>query len=73
VSAFFEGLKLKVGDVSGRVAYIGMSTDYMLTRHLGLGVGFSSVNVGADVTSDDFRGSLEWRSTSYFAYGQVRF
>jgi hypothetical protein len=73
VSAFFEGLLLKVGDVKGKIAYIGMSTDYMLTRHLGLGVGFNAVNIGADVTQDDFRGSFDWRSNSLFAYGQVRF
>jgi len=73
VSTFFEGLLLKVGDVKGKIAYIGMSTDYMLTRHLGLGVGFNAVNIGADVTQDDFRGSFDWRSSSFFAYGQVRF
>ena len=73
LSTFFEGLMLKVGDVEGRIAYIGMSTDYMLTRHLGLGVGISAVHVGADVTQDDFRGSFDWRTSSVFAYGQVRF
>ena len=31
-STFFEGFALKVGDVKGSVSYIGMSTDYMLTR-----------------------------------------
>lgn len=73
VSTFFEGLLLKVGDVRGKIGYIGMSTDYMLTRHLGLGVGFSAVSIGADVTQDDFRGSFDWRTSSLFAYGQVRF
>ena len=72
-SAFFEGLILKVGDVDGKIAYIGLSTDYMVTRHLGLGVGINSVNVGADVTQNDFRGSFDWRSNSFFAYGQLRF
>ena len=73
ISTFFEGFMLKVGDVEGRVAYIGMSTDYMITRHLGVGVGVSAVHIGADVTDDDFRGSFNWRTTSYFAYGQFRF
>lgn len=73
ISAFFEGLALKVGDVEGKIGYIGLSTDYMLTRHFGLGVGVSAVNIGADVTRDDFRGSFDWRTTSFFAYGQMRF
>ncbi len=73
VSTFFEGLYLKVGDVKGGIAYLGMSTDYMLTKHFGLGVGINAVNIGADVTDDGFTGSLDWRSHSFFAYGQVRF
>lgn len=73
VSTFFEGLVLKVGDVKGKIGYVGMSTDYMLTRHFGLGVGFNAVSIGADVTQDDYRGSFDWRSQSAFAYGQVRF
>lgn len=74
VSTFFEGLYLKVGDVVGRVGYLGMSTDYMLTKHFGLGLGYSAVNIGADVTNkNDFTGSFDWRSHSAFAYGQVRF
>jgi hypothetical protein len=73
VSAFFEGLALKVGDVEGKIGYIGMSTDYMLTKHFGLGVGVSAVNIGATVTDQDFSGSFDWRATSFFAYGQVRF
>jgi hypothetical protein len=73
ISTFFEGLMLKVGEVEGRIAYIGMSTDYMLTRHFGLGVGISAVRVGVDVTDDSFTGSIDWRSQSFFAYGQLRF
>ena len=73
VSTFFEGLYLKVGDVKGRIAYIGLSTDYMITRHFGIGLGVNAVSVGADVTDDGFTGSFDWRSQSFFAYGQVRF
>jgi hypothetical protein len=73
VSTFFEGLYLKVGDVKGGIAYLGMSTDYMITKHIGLGVGINAVNIGADVTDDGFTGSLDWRSQSVFAYGQLRF
>jgi hypothetical protein len=73
ISTFFEGFALKVGDVEGRMAYIGLSTDYMLTRHFGLGMGISATHIGAAVTDDGFRGSFTWRSSSYFAYGQLRF
>ena len=74
VSTFVEGLALKVGDVRGSVTYIGMSTDYMLTRHFGIGLGVSGVHVSADVDKDNgAQHSFDWRSSSYFAYGQFRF
>jgi hypothetical protein len=73
ISAFVEGLKLNIGDVAGSLGYIGVSTDYMLTRHLGLGLGMTSTHMRADVTQPEFSGSFDWRATSYFAYGQVRF
>jgi len=74
VSTFVEGLALKVGDVRGSVIYIGMSTDYMLTRHFGTGLGVSAVHVSADVDKDNgAQHSFDWRSNSFFAYGQFRF
>jgi hypothetical protein len=73
ISAFFEGFALKVGDVEGRMAYIGLSTDYMLTRHFGIGTGISATHIGADVVDDGSKLSFNWRSTSYFAYGTFRF
>ena len=73
-STFFEGLALKVGDVKGSVGYLGMSTDYMLTRHLGIGAGISSVHISADVNKDNgSQQSFDWRTSNFFAYGQVRF
>jgi hypothetical protein len=73
-STFFEGFALKVGDVKGSVAYLGMSTDYMLTRHFGVGVGISAVHISADASKDSgAEHSIDWRSNNVFAYGQFRF
>jgi hypothetical protein len=73
VSTFFEGLMLKVGDVKGGIGYFGLSTDYMLTRHLGLGVGLNSVAISVEATDNDFSGTFRYRTNSVFAYGQLRF
>jgi hypothetical protein len=73
-STFFEGLALKVGDVAGSISYIGLSTDYMLTKHFGLGVGISAVHISADVDKDSgAQHSFDWRTNNFFAYGQLRF
>lgn len=73
-STFFEGFALKVEDVKGSVTYLGMSTDYMLTKHFGLGLGISAVHISADSTQENnSRVSFDWRSNNVFAYGQFRF
>jgi hypothetical protein len=72
-SLFGEGMKLKVGDVDGPVFYAGVSTEYMLTRHFGLGIGYSLADLQLDVEKDDFRGSIGWRMNSLLGYAQLRF
>lgn len=72
-SLFAEGMKLKVGDVDGPMFYAGVSTEYMLTRHFGLGIGYSLANLELDVEKDDFRGSIDWRMNSLLGYAQLRF
>jgi hypothetical protein len=73
VSTFFEGLRLKVGDVKGSIGYLGMSSDYMLTRHFGVGLGISAVKMSVEATKSDFSGSFDWRSQTIFGYAQARF
>ena len=73
VSVFGEGLKMKIGDVDGRVYYTGVSTDYMLTRHFGVGIGYSLADLQVDVDKGDFHGRVGWRMNSLFGYAQARF
>jgi len=72
VSLFVEAMKMKIGDVDGRLYYGGVSTDYMLTRHFGLGIGFTLSDLEVDVTGD-FQGQLDWRTNGLFVYAQARF
>jgi hypothetical protein len=73
VSVFLEAMKMKIGDVEGRVYYGGISTDYMITRHFGLGVGYALIDLQTDLTKGDFQGEIDWRSSSVFAHAQFRF
>jgi len=72
-SVFAEGLKMKIGDVDGQVYYAGVSTDYMFTRHFGVGIGYSLADLKVDVDKGDFHGEVNWRMASLFAYAQARF
>lgn len=73
VSLFVEAMKIEIGDVDGRLYYAGVSTDYMITRHFGLGIGYAFSDLQADVTKGDFEGRIDWRMNSLFAYAQARF
>jgi hypothetical protein len=73
VSLFGEAMKMKIGDVDGRVYYAGVSTDYMLTRRLGLGIGYALTNLQVDLSKGDFQGQIGWRMNSLFGYAQARF
>jgi hypothetical protein len=73
VSIFGEAMKIEIGDVDGRLYYGGISTDYMFTRHFGLGIGYSLSDMQTDVTKGNFEGQINWRITSLFGYAQFRF
>jgi outer membrane protein W len=73
VSAFGEGLGFKVGDVDGSMYHVGVSTDYMITRNWGVGLGYQLTDLKVDVTKSDFNGHMTWRMDGYYAYLQARF
>jgi hypothetical protein len=72
-TVFGEGLKFKVGDVDGSMYYVGASTEYMFTRNWGVGLGYRIADLKADVSKNDFRGHVGWRTDGYIAYLQARF
>jgi hypothetical protein len=55
------------------VVNAGISTDYMLTRNFGLGLGYNITDLELDVEKSDFAGRIRWRTDGLFAYGQLRF
>jgi outer membrane scaffolding protein for murein synthesis (MipA/OmpV family) len=73
VSAFGEGLKIKNGDLDGWMLNAGVSTDYMLSRHFGVGIGYNVTSLRMDVEQSDFNGRVTWTTQGLTAYGQLRF
>jgi hypothetical protein len=73
VSVYGEGLQVKIGAVNGGMYYTGISTDYVLTRNFGLGLGYNVTGVNVDATEGDFSGKLGWRQSSFFGYAQLRY
>lgn len=73
VSLYGEGLALKTGGIEGSMYFAGISTDYMLTRNFGLGLGLNVTGIKVAATDDEFSGKLGWRQSSFFGYAQLRY
>jgi hypothetical protein len=73
VSGFGEGLQVKTGDLDGWVLNAGVSSDYMLSRHVGVGIGYNATSLRVDVAKSDFHGRITWTTEGLIAYGQLRF
>lgn len=73
VSVFAEGLLVQYKGIKGTVQYSGLSTDYMLTKHWGAGLGYSFSGLSVEAQNGGYTGSLDWRTRSLFAYLQARF
>jgi hypothetical protein len=73
VSAYAQGMDLDFSSVDARVYNIGLSTEYMLTRHLGLGVAYTVDSVRVDVEKGSFDGRVDLTGGSLIGYLQARF
>jgi hypothetical protein len=72
-SAFLQGMDFDFGSTDARVYNVGASTEYMLTRHIGLGVALSSNNVVVEVDKSSFHGRIGYRANTLMGYMQARF
>lgn len=73
VSAFAQGMDLDLSSVDARVYNLGLSTEYMLTRHLGLGVAYNLDSVKVEVDKGSFDGRVDLTGGSLTGYLQARF
>jgi hypothetical protein len=72
-SVYGHGAAYNIGDVDARVYYAGVSTEYMITRHIGLGVGFDLIGINLEVERSGFRGEIDLRTQNVSAFLQARF
>jgi opacity protein-like surface antigen len=72
-SANAEGVKAKIASVNGSAFVGGVSTEYMLVRNVGVGLGYLYSDVSADVNKNSFNGNLGWKMNSVTAFAQFKF
>jgi hypothetical protein len=73
VSGFGEGVKVRLGDLDAWAVNAGASTDYMLTRHFGVGIGYNITALTLNLEQSGFHGRITWKTQGLMAYGQLRF
>ena len=73
VAGSLAGLKANFNDVDGTVFVATLSTDYMFTRNLGVGLRYMYSDVDVDVTKSSFNGNASWRMNSVSLYAKLLF
>jgi hypothetical protein len=73
VSGDLTGMKANIGNVDGSALLVAASTDYMLTRNIGLGARYMYSDVSATVTKTSFNGDLTFRTNSISVYAKLMF
>jgi hypothetical protein len=73
VSSLLSGMQAKVGDVDGRVNVFTISTDYMITRNLGLGAAYLYSEINVDVSKSGFNGNVNFKNNAGLLYATLRF
>jgi hypothetical protein len=73
VSSILSGMQAKVGDVDGDVTVFSISTDYMITRNLGLGMSYLYSDINVDVSKSDFNGNVSLKNNAGLLYATFRF
>lgn len=73
ISGDLTGMKARIGDVDGSALLVAASTDYMLTRNIGIGARYMYSDVSATVTKSSFNGDLAFRTNSLSVYAKLMF
>ena len=73
VSSMLSGMKAEISDVDGRITVFTLSTDYMFTRNLGLGVSYLYSNTDVNVSKSDFNGNIYFGNNAFLLYATMKF
>jgi hypothetical protein len=72
-SAFLQGMEFDLGEIDARVYNLGVSAEYMFTRHLGAGLAFNLDAVRVELDKGSFHGRVGLSGSSLIGFLQARF
>ena len=73
ISSTLTGMAAEIGDVDGSMTVFTLSTDYMFTRNLGLGMSYLYSNLDVDVTKSGFNGNINFNNNAILLYATAKF
>ena len=73
IGATLAGLKADIGNVDGGIFVGAISTEYMFTRNLGIGLRYMYTDASVDADKDSFKGSADLRMNSVSLYAKFMF
>ena len=65
--------QLSVGDIDGRLTNLGARLEYQFTRRWGLGTGYDSFRIDADIEDRNLKSTIEYSYHGFQLYGILRF
>jgi hypothetical protein len=73
ISSMLSGMQAKIGNVDGNMTVFTVSTDYMITRNLGLGAEYLYSNIDVDVSESGFNGNVNFKNNAGLLYATFKF
>lgn len=73
ISSTLAGMAAEIGDVDGSMTVFTLSTDFMFTRNLGMGMSYLYTNLDVDVTKSGFNGNINFGNNAVLLYATAKF
>jgi len=73
VSSSLTGMQANIGNVDGKITVFGLSTDYMFTRNLGMGVEYLYTGINVGVSESGFNGNINFTNNAFLLYAHMMF
>lgn len=73
VSSALSGMAANIDNIDGSITVFTLSTDYMFTRNLGMGMAYLYTNLDADVSKSGFNGNINFKNNAGLLYATLKF
>jgi len=73
ISSMLLGMQADIDNVDGSITVFTLSTDFMVTRNLGLGASYLYSSTEVDVSKSGFNGNIDFGNNAVLLYAAMKF